>query len=456
MGARRVRAIRVAGRTKARSPRPGRTDGLPTLDLKSLPGPDDTYRRAFSNGLTVVARENFSSPSVVICGYVEVGSLDESPEQAGLAALTASALLRGTQRRNFGQIYEQLESIGASLQFSAGKHHTSYFGKALAEDLGILLDLLAEVLQQPRFDPIQVGRLRAEKLTALAIRDHDTGSRAIMAFNEMVYRKHPYGVSTDGYRNTVAELTPAALRSFHRQRFSPDGMLLCVVGGVKARSAAAQAERRLGGWKAVRRQAMPDLPALAISRRPRQKHIRLAGKSQCDLVLGAPGPARSDPGYLEALLGNNILGRFGLQGRIGDAVRERAGLAYYAYSTVAGGLGPGPWQVLAGVAPRDVPHAVEIIQKEIRAFVDRPPSRQELRENQSNFIGRLPLQLESNEGVASALMNIERYGLGSDYYRRFPGLVAGVTREGIQEVAGRFLRPESLALASAGPELNGA
>ena len=120
-------------------------DGLPALDLKSLPGADDTFRREFSNGLVFLARENFSSPSVVISGYVEVGSLDESPEQAGLAALTASALLRGTQRRSFNQIYEQLESIGASLQLSAGKHHTSFWGKALAEDLGVLLELLAEI-----------------------------------------------------------------------------------------------------------------------------------------------------------------------------------------------------------------------------------------------------------------------------------------------------------------------
>ena len=208
-------------------------DGLPALDLKSLPGADDTLRKEFSNGLVFLARENFSSPSVVISGYVEVGSLDESPEQAGLAALTASALLRGTQRRSFNQIYEQLESIGASLQLSAGKHHTSFWGKALAEDLGVLLELLAEVLQQPRFERAQVERLRAEKLTALAIRDHDTGSRAIMAFNELVYRKHPYGVSTDGYKDTVPGLTPAALRSFHRQHYGPQGMLLCVVGGVR-------------------------------------------------------------------------------------------------------------------------------------------------------------------------------------------------------------------------------
>src|SRR3990172_4032741 len=228
-------------------------DGLPALDLKSLPGADDTFRREFSNGLVFLARENFSSPSVVISGYLEVGSLDESPEQAGLAALTASAMLRGTQRRSFNQIYEQLESIGASLQFSAGKHHTSFWGKALTEDLGVLLELLAEVLQQPRFERAQVERLRAEKLTALAIRDHDTGSRAIMAFNELVYRKHPYGVSTDGYKDTVAELTPAALRAFHRKYYSPQGMLLCVVGGVKARAAAAQAQARLGGWAGARR-----------------------------------------------------------------------------------------------------------------------------------------------------------------------------------------------------------
>jgi zinc protease len=201
---------------------------------------------------------------------------------------------------------------------------------------------------------------------------------------------------------------------------------------------------------------MPGLPPLGAARRSQQKHVRLAGKAQCDLVMGAPGPARSDPGYLEAVLGNNILGRFGMQGRIGDAVRERAGLAYYAYSTVVGGLGPGPWQVMAGVAPGDVPHAVEIIRKEIQAFLERPPTRRELRENQSNFIGRLPLQLESNEGVASALMNIERYQLGPDYYRRFPGLVAGVTRERILEVARRFLSPENLVLATAGPDHPGA
>jgi len=179
--------------------------------------------------------------------------------------------------------------------------------------------------------------------------------------------------------------------------------------------------------------------------------VPLAGKSQCDLVLGAPGPARSDPGYLAAAVGNSILGRFGLFGRIGDAVRESAGLAYYAYSAIGAGPGPEPWEVVAGVNPENVDRAVDLIRREIGKFIARRVTAEELADNQANFIGRLPLQLESNEGVAGALTHIERFGLGLDYYQRFPGLIRALTREQILETAKRFLHPDHLVIAVAGP-----
>ncbi len=429
---------------------------LPKIDPKSLPGPGSIHRQGLANGITFVARENFASPSVVLSGFLTVGSLDEDREHAGLAALTASCLMRGTANRSFTEIYESIESIGASLHLSAGKHHTSFSGKALAEDLDTLLTLLAEVLTQPSFPKLQFDRLRAEKLTALAIRDQDTSSRAIMRFNELVYRKHPYSVSTDGYKETVAQLTPTRLRSFHRKHYSPLGMVICVVGGVEAEAAAAMVSKRLGDWKIKRGASQPDLPPLAKATRASREYVPLAGKTQCDLVMGVAGPPRRDPRYLGALLGNNILGRFGMYGRIGDAVRERAGLAYYAYSTVSGGLGPGPWQVLAGVNPANLDLAIGLIQNEVRAFAQKPPSREELQDNQANFIGRLPLQLESNEGVAGALVNIERYDLGLDYYQRYPSLVADVTAEEIQEIVTQYLRTERLQISSAGPDQHGA
>ncbi len=424
---------------------------LPRLDLRALPGPDTIRRRELPNGIVILARENFASPSVVISGYLSVGALDERPEQAGLADLTASALLRGTRGRSFQQIFESLESIGASLGFGSGKHTTGFQGKSLAEDLGLILDLLCDALRMPTFPKRQVDRLRGEKLTSLAIRDQDTGARAQQVFHQLAYPNHPYSVPSDGFRETVEPLGPADLKSFHTEHYGPQGMVISVVGAVEAEAALEAVESRLGTWRNLRQMPQPPLPPVKPLRGIRRKRVVLRGKSQCDLVLGAPGPSRSDPDFLAAALGNSVLGRFGMMGRIGDAVREAEGLAYYAYSNLSGGTGPGPWQVMAGVNPANVERAIEIIRREIRRFVKRPITQQELLDNQANFIGRLPLQLESNEGVAAALVYVERHGLGLDYYRRYPDLVASLTREQVLQAARRFLHPDRLAIGVAGP-----
>lgn len=424
---------------------------LPRLDISTLPGPETVVRQELSNGITFLSRENFSSPSVVVSGYLHAGALQEEAHMAGLASMTAASLMRGTRERKFSEIYDSIESIGARLNFSAGKHSISFSGKALAEDLGVLLDLLYEVLLSPTFPKAQVERLRAEKLTALGIRDQETSARADLAFNELIYKDHPYAIPTEGNKDTVAQLTAANVRSFHRRYFKPDGMVICVVGGIKARKAAKAVSSRFSSWKANGK--LPDLGVSAVS--PPEgiirAHVDLEGKSQADLVMGIPGPPRSDPDFVTAALTNNILGRFGMFGRIGDVVREEAGLAYYAYSSLSGGIGPGPWQVVAGVNPSNLDQAIELIRGELRKIIRKPPSQDELDDNKANFIGRLPLQLESNEGVAGAIVNAERHSLGLDYYQKYPELIASVTQEGIQKVARRFIDPDNLAIATAGP-----
>ncbi|MFQ5943545.1 MAG: M16 family metallopeptidase [Anaerolineales bacterium] len=424
---------------------------LPRLDVKTLPGPETVVRRELDNGITFLARENFSSPSMVISGYLRAGSLQEDAQMAGLASMTAASLMRGTRKRRFGQIYESIESIGARLNFSAGKHSISFSAKSLAEDLGVLLDLLHEVLLTPTFPKAQVDRLRAEKLTALGIRDQETSARADLAFNKLIYEGHPYEIPTEGSKETVAELTSVNVRAFHRKHFRPDGMVICVVGGIKAQQAAKAVSTRFSSWKA--NGTIPDLsvPSVDPPVGLKRSHVDLEGKSQSDLVMGIPGPARSDPDFVQAALANNILGRFGMFGRIGDVVREEAGLAYYAYSTLTGGIGPGPWQVVAGVNPVNMDRAIELIRDELRKIAKVAPDQDELDDNKANFIGRLPLQLESNEGVAGAIVNAERHSLGIDYYQKYPALIASVTRGDILHAAQRFIDPDNLAIASAGP-----
>ncbi len=430
---------------------PDRVLPLPKLDIRSLPGPETIQRRVLANGMTILARENFSSPSVVVSGSLTAGALDEPRDRAGLADLTASALMRGSASRTFEQIYETIESLGANLSFGAGTHSTSFRGKSLAEDLHVLLSLAGDVLRAPAFPKAQVDRLRAEKLTGLSIRDQDTGSVAQLTFDGLLYGDHPYSLPSDGFRETVSSLTEDSVRAFHRRAYGPRGMLLAVVGAVRARQALDAVEAALGDWRNPDQQMPPGMTSVAGLPGIVRKDRELPGKSQCDVVIGGIGPSRYDPDYLVAALANSILGRFGLMGRLGDVVREAAGLAYSVASSVTGGPGPGPWQVMAGVAPANVDRALELIRQVIRRFIQRGVTPQELGDNQANFIGRLPLQMESNEGVAGALVNMERFQLGLDFYQRYPDLVASITREQVLATSRRFLEPDVMAIAVAGP-----
>ncbi len=422
------------------------------FDFHSLPGPETITRRRLSNGIVVLVRENDTSPAVVVDSDLRAGALWESRDKAGLASFTASAMMRGSESRSFAEIYEAIESVGASLSLSSGSHTSGFYGKALAEDLGLLLELASDALRRPTFPEDQVERLRGEILTRLAMRASQTRARADEAFFEAAYPGHPYAVDEDGYPETIQGLTRADLVDFHRRHFGPRGMIVTVVGAVQVEAAVALVERYFGDWANPEQPPEPTLPPVAPVQGAVIRRVPMPGKIQNDIVLGKAGPARSHPRFVAARLANNILGVFGMGGRIGYHVRERGGMAYYAASGLDGGLGPGPWRAYAGVNPKNVDRAVELILAEIRKFTTRRVTEEELADNKTFFIGRLPLSLETNEGVAAALGTLELYELGLDYYQRYPGLVQAITRDDILQVAREFLSAENYVLANAGPE----
>lgn len=424
--------------------------GIPTAKL-SLPSPEDIHQTTLPNGVTVLVRSNFSSPSVSIGGYLPAGALFETDDKLGLADFAASALMRGTRAHSFDAIYNQLESVGASLGFDSGVHNTSFGGRALVEDLPLLLGLLAESLQTPTFPKAEVERLRAQLLTGLAIREQDTSDMASLLFDQMLFNEHPYGRPSDGFPETIRSITRDDLKKFHRLCFGPRGMVIAIVGAIHPRKAFEEVEKVFGGWQVPGQREAPDLPPYKPVKRTVRRHHRLPGKSQSDLVIGMVGPSRKDPDFMAASLGNSILGQFGMMGRIGDVVREKSGLAYYAYSTLQAGIGPGSWEVSAGVNPKNLERAIHLIVKELRRFVERGVTKEELADNQANYIGRLPLSLESNHGVVNALLNIHRFDLGMDYYQRYASLVRGVTREDVVETARKYIDPDRLVIATAGP-----
>ncbi|MGD2143450.1 MAG: pitrilysin family protein [Anaerolineae bacterium] len=421
----------------------------------SVPGPKDIARHELPNGIVLLVRENYASPSVILTGYLEVGACHEVREQAGLADFTAGALMRGTEQRSFERIYEDLESVGARLGISGGMHSTGFGGKSLSEDLPLMLDVLSDVLRHPSFLAHEVEKVRGEILADLAERAHDTRRMASLAFRELAYPEdHPYSVSPNGYPDTIAGIDRDDLAAFHAGGYGAAGMVVVVVGAVDSAEVVEQVDACFGDWKGAifDRTPVPDAPRIEGVRR---RMVTILDKTQSSVVLGYPGPPRTHPKFLDARVCNTVLGVFGLMGRLGEKMRDEQGLAYASYSQLAGGRGPGPWRVVAGVDAANVEPAVRSIRAEVQRICEEFVGDEELGDTKAYLTGSLPLHLETNAGVAGTILNMERYGLGLDYLQRYPGLIEGVSPDRVRAVARQWLDSETYALAVAGPPREG-
>ncbi len=419
----------------------------------SIPNEGNIKRVEFDNGMALLIYENRAVQSVNITASLHAGSIYEAPAQSGLASFVSSALLTGTRQRSFDQIHAALENIGAGLSLHGHIHKLGLSGKALAEDLRQLLETANEALRYPTFPAEHVERLRGERLTWLRYSSFDTRYRAAKAMRQALYpASHPYHYGSHGDEETIARITDSDLSAFHAQQMGPAGMILVIVGNVDADKAIQMVGETLGDWQNPAQAAVikADFPA-APSSTGRQS-VFVPGKTQSDISVGALGPARQADDFLAAQLANSVLGEFGMMGRIGKSVREELGLAYYAYSQLGGGHGPDPWIVSAGVNPDNVDKAIDSILSEIDRLASQTVSDQDLADNQSYFTGRLPLRLESNEGISAQIHAMESYSLGLNYLAEYRDKVYQITKDDVLGAARRYLDAKKLVIAVAGPQ----
>jgi zinc protease len=417
----------------------------------ALPGPDNITRQQLSNGITVLSRSNFNSPTLSIKGYLHTGSLFDPQDKLGLSYLTAFGLMTGTAHYDFQNLYNQVESIGASLSFSASTLTTAFSAHCLSEDLPLILQLISECLRSPSFPEKEFNRQKTQMLTALAIRAQDTAAMASLLFDQIVYAGHPYQHPEEGYTETVQAINRDDLVDFYQHTYGPQNMVVVIVGALEPKQAVDSVQQHLGDWVNPNQQQLPEIPAVQPLQKQIKKVLNIPGKSQADIVMGSHAPDRHSPDFHALRIGNNILGEFGMMGRLGERVREDAGLAYYAYSSLSISLGPGAWEMIAGVNPSNIDQTIALITEEVRRFVSEPVEEEELSDSKSFFLGRMPLLLESNSGVAVSLLNIEHFNLGLDYFIKYPDLVQAITREDILESSRKYLDPDRLAVAVAGP-----
>jgi zinc protease len=179
--------------------------------------------------------------------------------------------------------------------------------------------------------------------------------------------------------------------------------------------------------------------------------ISMPGKSQAEIAYGFTTISRFDPRYYAYWVMNNILGQFGLGGRLADNIRERQGMAYYAFSTFDPAIGEGPLVVRAGVDPDNVGRALLAIDTEVRQLGAEGPTEVELEETREYLIGSIPRMFETNPDIASFLQRAEHFNLGLDYDQRLSAYLQSVTMPEVRAAAAQALRPERAAVAVASP-----
>lgn len=415
-------------------------------------GISSTTRHTLANGLTALILRNPSAPTVSVRGEVRVGATHETAEQSGIAVFTGAALIRGAGPRSFQEIVAETEERGCSVNAGGGQHSSGFGGKALAEDLPLILEILADMLTRPTFPPHEVEKLRGQFLMSLRESEQETGTQASRATRTMLYpAEHPFSRLSSGSTETVQAISRDQIAAFHT-RYHPSLTTIAVVGDVEPAAVIAELEHRFGGWRGNGTPAPVTLPAVPPLSGTQRRDIAMTGKVQSDLIWAVHGLSRSAPDYYAAMLANLILGQLGMGGRLGEHVREQQGMAYYCYSGMEADLGAGPWAAAAGVSPANVERAVAAILHEIAQFLRDGPTEQELDDARAYLTGSLVLGLETSDGIAGTLLAIERYGLGLDYIDRYPAIINGVSHAQIVAAARRYLSTERYVLAVAGPE----
>ena len=409
-------------------------------------------RVVLSNGITVIAKANHTSPTVSLVVAARAGAFNDPPDRDGTAALCARVLDRGTAKRPAEVIADDLDGRGASLSVIAGRHQMALAATCLADDFEAVLALVADVARHPAFPDEEIATRKETLITSIRQEEDNPATVAGDAFAHALYGEHPYGRKVRGSVAAIEAIRRQDLVRFHQKGFDPATLIVIVVGDVVEELAVPVITTLFGDWAPSGK----DKPAFVVPEPARASgrqlvSVPMMNKAQADVVYGLVGVRRSDPDFIAISVMNNALGQYAIGGKLGDSIRERQGMAYYVYSSLDATFGPGPFSIRAGVAAANVERTIASIDAELNAVIKDGFTTQEINESKGYLIGSLPRQLETNAAIASFLLNAETFGLGLDYDEKLPGLIGAVTKDHADAAAKRLLDPSKATIAVAGP-----
>jgi zinc protease len=401
-------------------------------------------RIVLENGMILLLSEKHDIPMVTMSMAIKAGSMVEPADKPGLASIAASLLMQGTAKRTASQISREIDFIGGSISVSGGSDFSSASLRVLTKNLRTGLDLLSDVLLNPVFDQKEIERKVKEILAEIQRQKEEPGIIAGEAFAKMVFGDHPYGKTSDEVAAYLPKLVRQDIVDFHSTQYRPNNTIIAVVGDVNEKEIRQLLDEYFKSWK----KKEPQLQPLAQPPIRGKTIVQKIDKSitQANIEMGHIGISRENPDYYAVMIMNYILGGGGFSSRLMDNIRDNKGLAYDVHSGFSARKEPGAFSVSIQTKNESANEVIEETFKEIRRIQKELVTEKELADAKAYLTGSFPLKMDTYAKIAGMLTSIEIYGLGLDFPQTYPGLINTVTRERIQEVAKKYLHPDTMAI----------
>ena len=369
------------------------------------------------------------------------GSAVEPVGREGTASLLAAMLIEGAGEFDSQRFQSALEDRVVSLGFDAGLDSFGVSLKTLTENLDFSADMLRLALTVPRFDTVDLERIKARTVIGLRRAAEEPSTIAGRLWMSTAFPDHPYGRPTRGTPETVSALDAGVLRGFLRENLARDRLIVGAAGDITPEALGRLVDRVFGELPA--RGSAVEVAEVTPKNLGRTLAVR-RNVPQSVVTLGHHGVKRDDPDYYAATIVNYILGGGSFNSRLMTEVREKRGLAYSVYSYIGSYDRAG--LMMGGTATENarVAQSLEVIRQEWRKMHDEGPSEGELANAKTFLTGSFPLRLDASNRIARLLVSIQYDDLGIDYLDRRSALIEGVTLADARRVARRLLAPDQL------------
>jgi len=404
------------------------------------------YQKTLAHGLDVVVAPKAGLPLLAASLRIPTGSALDPAEKAGLAALTADLVTRGTRTRSATDIASQIESLGASIGAGAGPDATDVRLSVRSDRASEAFVILSDVVMNPAFEEPERERAVQETLAWQMLSMRQPGSVGSMTMTRALFGGSGYGgvITPD----SVGAISTSDLSNFHKTRWGPVGAVLVIAGDITPEAGFMLAEAAFGEW--TQEAAQPEIPRSSEPTGARRTvTVDIPAMGQAAVLLGSIGPSRLSEDFVEATVANAVLGG-GYSSRLNTEIRIRRGLSYGAGSGLAARRQPGP--IIASAQTRNdaVPDVARLMLAEFeRLGTEEIPAR-ELEARKASIIGNFGRSVETTAGLAGQYSALAQFDLPLDKLQVYAADVAAVTAQRAAAAARRYYDPNQASVVIVG------